>query len=152
MRTNHDTWLALAFLTFCGFAAWQITLLPTGVGNRYIMGPSFFPTVLTAAIALLALALLARSLLRANAVKAIKPINSSTRFNLVAFLVLLGAYALAYERLGFLVSSCIAMVAGLFLLGERRPTHLVLWPGVAVGFAWLMFFKIMKVQLPTFPL
>lgn len=152
MKTNHDTWLALAFLAFCGFAAWQITLLPTGVGNRYIMGPSFFPTVLTAAIAVLALALLVRSLVRAGKVQPVKPVNASARISLVAFLVLLGAYALAYERLGFLVSSGLVMVSGMFLLGERRVTHLVLWPGVAVAFAWLMFFKIMKVQLPTFSL
>jgi len=153
-KPNHDTYVALVFLLFCGFAWYQIEKLPLGVGYDKTIGPEFFPGVMTVTIAVLSGALLVRSLWRglpdSGESAAMAAGNILARMGL--FLVLLLAYIIAYEPLGFLIATGIAMPAGMFLMGERRPLHLFLFPYTIMALAYFGFTKIMMVPLPGLPL
>ena len=152
-KANHDTYVGIVFLLFCGFAWWQISKLPLGVGYKDTIGPEFFPGVITATIAILSVALIIRSLWRsaqeAGAPPALAAGNILLRIAL--FIVLLIVYILTYEPLGFLLSSAIALPAGMVMLGEKRLTQILLFPAVVIGVGYLGFTKIMMVPLPEFP-
>ena len=147
-KINHDTGMAFGILAFCLFAYWQISELPAGFGEG-VIGPSFFPTVMNTVIALLALGLLARSIIRKDRVKSVPKTPRAMFGAMVAFLILLVAYAFLYETLGFFISSGAAMVLGLLLLGERRPLPVLLFSVCVITLAWFGFAKLMKVALPA---
>ncbi|MDR2111991.1 MAG: tripartite tricarboxylate transporter TctB family protein [Candidatus Accumulibacter sp.] len=151
-KANHDTYIGIVFLFFCGFAWWQISRLPLGVGYQHTIGPEFFPGVMTSIIAILSAALIARSLWRGATASSGSPLaRGNTLLRIALFVVLLLAYTLIYEPLGFLLSSCLALPAGMFMLGERRPAHVLLFPAIIIGLGYVGFTKIMMVQLPGFP-
>lgn len=152
-KPNHDTWVAVVFLLFCGFAWWQIAKLPLGVGYEHTIGPEFFPGVMTVTIAILSVMLLARSLWRGLIEGGEDPTlaagNVLLRMGL--FIALLVVYILIYEPLGFVLASCIALPAGMLLLGERRLLHVFVLPFIIIGLGYTGFTKIMMVPLPEFP-
>lgn len=152
-KPNHDTYVAIVFLLFCAFAWWRIKKLPLGVGYEHTIGPEFFPGVMTVAIAILSVALLARSLWRGLIEGGADPTlaagNVLARMGL--FIVLLIGYIFVYEPLGFLLASAIALPAGMFLLGERRFLHVIVLPYIIIGLGYTGFTKIMMVPLPEFP-
>ncbi len=152
-KANHDTYVALAFLLFCGFAWRQIARLPLGVGYENTIGPEFFPGVMTVTIAVLSLALLVRSLWRGliegGESPALAAGNILLRMGL--FIALLVLYILIYEPLGFLAASCIVLPAGMLLLGERRLMHVIVLPFILIGLGYVGFTKVMMVPLPEFP-
>ncbi len=152
-KANHDTYVGIVFLLFCAFAWWQISKLPLGVGYKNSIGPEFFPGVITATIAVLSVALIARSLWRSahNAGEAPSLAARSTLIRIALFIALLVIYILTYEPLGFLLSSAIVLPAGMLLLGEKRPTQILLFPALIIGLGYLGFTKIMMVPLPEFP-
>jgi putative tricarboxylic transport membrane protein len=151
-KTNSDTYAALAFLVFCAFAWWRISLLPTGAGFEKSIGPEFFPGLMTAVIAALSAALLARSLfrgLRGSGASALAAGKVLARMGL--FIGLLIVYILIYELLGFIVSSAIVLPAGMLLLGERRWLHVLVLPFAIIALGYIGFVKVMMVALPEFP-
>lgn len=150
-RANHDTYVGIVFLLFCGFAWRQISKLPLGVGYQKTIGPEFFPGVMTSVIALLSVALVARSLWRGAKSGDTVLAAGHTLLRIGFFFALLFVYILMYEPLGFLLSSCLVLPAGMFMLGERRPLHALLFPTIIIGLGWVGFTKIMMVQLPGFP-
>ncbi len=151
MKINHDTGMAVGILAFCAFAYWQISQLPTGYGDGAI-GPSFFPFVMATVITLLALALLGRGIVFSRNVVPVPRLAKSIFAHLLLFLLMLTAYALFYEKLGFFVGSAAVMLLGMLLLGERRPLFVVALPCLVIAVAWLGFAKLMKVALPAFSL
>lgn len=152
-KANHDTYVGIVFLLFCGFAWWQISKLPLGVGYKNSIGPEFFPGVITATIAVLSVALIVRSLWRNAQSSGEAPSLAAGRtlIRIALFIVLLLVYILTYEPLGFLLSSAIVLPAGMLLLGEKRPTQILLFPALIIGLGYLGFTKIMMVPLPEFP-
>ena len=152
-KINHDTYVGVVFLFFCGFAWWQISLLPLGVGHERIIGAEFFPGVMTAVIAILSVALIVRSLWRRAAHSGGPTLATGhTLLRIALFVVLLLVYILIYEPLGFILSSCLVLPAGMLMRGERRPVQVLLFPAVVVGLGWVGFTKIMMVPLQEFPL
>jgi len=152
-KANHDTYVGIVFLFFCGFAWWQISKLPLGAGYEKTIGPEFFPGVMTVAIAVLSAALVVRSLWRNAHDTGTAPTLAAGHIllRIALFIVLLLAYILLYEPLGFLLSSIITLPAGMLLLGEKRPTQILLIPALIIGLGYLGFTKIMMVPLPEFP-
>ena len=67
------------------------------------------------------------------------------------FIVLLLVYILIYEPLGFLLSSGLVLPAGMIMLGEKRPSQILLFPALIIGLGYLGFTKVMMVPLPEFP-
>jgi putative tricarboxylic transport membrane protein len=151
-KANHDTYVGIVFLFFCGFAWRQISQLPLGVGYQKTIGPEFFPGVMTSVIAILSIALIARSLWRGAAKSGDAVLAAGhTLLRIAFFIVLLFVYILIYEPLGFLLSSCLVLPVGMLLLGERRPLQVLVFPAVIIGLGWAGFTKLMMVQLPGFP-
>ena len=152
-KANHDTYVGIAFLFFCGFAWWQISKLPLGVGYKNSIGPEFFPGVITATIAVLSVALIVRSLWHSARDAGEAPVLAArnTLFRIALFIVLLVVYILTYEPLGFLLSSGLVLPAGMVMLGEKRLTQILLFPALVIGLGYLGFTKIMMVPLPEFP-
>lgn len=152
-QPNSDTYIGIIFLLFCSFAWWQIKNLPTGVGYENSIGPEFFPSVMTVVVAILSLCLIARSLWGKAIEKGQGPVlaGASTLFLMGLFIALLVVYVFIYEILGFILSSCIILPTGMFMLGERRLLHIFIFPCILVGLAWLAFTKVMMVPIPEFP-
>ena len=152
-KANHDTYVGIVFLLFCGFAWWQVTKLPLGVGYEKTIGPEFFPGVMTATIAILSVALIFRSLWRSTHASEEKPTLAAGNIllRIALFIVLLLVYILIYEPLGFLLSSGLVLPAGMLMLGERRPSQILLFPALIIGLGYLGFTKVMMVPLPEFP-
>ncbi len=67
---------------------------------------------------------------------------------LLGFLLLMLAYAAAYEPIGYVVSSLVFFVAALLMVGERRWLQLLLVPPGVVLAVYLVFTKIMQVYMP----
>lgn len=153
-KANHDTYVGIIFLLFCGFAWWQISKLPLGVGFKNSIGPEFFPGVMTATIAILSVALIIRSLWRSAQESGEKPALAAGNIllRIALFIILLIVYILTYEPLGFLLSSGLVLPAGMVMLGEKRLTPILLFPAVIIGVGYLGFTKIMMVPLPEFPM
>lgn len=153
-KANHDTYVGIIFLLFCGFAWWQVSKLPLGVGYKNTIGPEFFPGVMTATIAILSVALIVRSLWRSAQDSGETPALAAGNIllRIALFIALLIVYILTYEPLGFLLSSAIVLPAGMVMLGEKRLTQILLFPAVIIGVGYLGFTKIMMVPLPEFPL
>lgn len=149
-RPNHDTYVAIIFLLFCGFAWRQISKLPLGVGYEHTIGPEFFPGVMTSAIAVLSAMLLVRSLWRGltDVGEDSTLAASGVLMRMGLFIALLVGYILLYEPLGFLLASGIALPTGMLLLGERRPLHMFLFPYIIIALGYIGFTKIMMVPLP----
>ena len=153
-KANHDTYVGIIFLLFCGFAWWRISKLPLGVGYEKSIGPEFFPGVMTATIAILSAALIVRSLWRGATDSGESPTLAAggILLRIGLFIVLLAVYIQIYEPLGFLLSSGLVLPAGMVMLGERRLTQILLFPAIIVGLGYVGFTKIMMVPLPEFPL
>jgi len=152
-KTNHDTYVGIVFLLFCGFAWWQVSKLPLGVGYAKTIGPEFFPGVMTATIAVLSVALILRSLWRGAHGSEEKPALAAGNIllRIALFIALLVVYILIYEPLGFLLSSGLVLPAGMVMLGERRLSQILLFPALIIALGYLGFTKVMMVPLPEFP-
>ncbi len=152
-KANADTYSGIFFLLFCSFAWWQISNLPTGVGYENSIGPEFFPSVMTVVVAVFSLLLVIRSLWGKAIADGKTPVmaGASTLFLMGLFISLLVVYVFLYEILGFILSSCIILPTGMFMLGERRLLHIFVFPCILVGLAWLAFTKVMMVPIPEFP-
>lgn len=151
-KVNSDTFCGIFFLMFCSFAWWQVKNLPAGVGYENSIGPEFFPAIMTIVVALLSLLLIIRSLWGKAVENGQGPVmaGASTLFLMGLFMALLVVYVFLYEILGFILSSCLILPTGMFLLGERRILHAIIFPCILIGLAWLVFTKVMMVPIPEF--
>lgn len=153
-KANHDTYIGLIFLLFCGFAWWLVSDLPIGAGYEKTIGPEFFPGVMTAVIAVLSAVLILRSLWR-GATRSGEDFSVATGkilLRIVFFVLLIVVYIFIYEPFGFLLSSIIVLPTGMLMLGERRWTQVLLFPAIIVVLFYFAFTKIIMVPLPEFPL
>ena len=150
-RANHDTYIGAIFLLFCGFAWWLVADLPTGAGFEKTIGPEFFPGLMTVVIAALSLGLIVRSLWRGVKNDESSLATGAIMLRIGLFVILMVAYILMYEPLGFLLSSAIALPLGMLMLGERRWTQFILFPAFIIIVFYLSFTKLIMVPLPEFP-
>jgi putative tricarboxylic transport membrane protein len=126
--------------------AWESRRLP--LGTHHGPGPGYFPLLLAAALAVLALVVLVRG-------RAAAPLGSldwGEAPQAVAVMATAAFAALALERLGYRLTVLVALI---FLLGavERRRLWVVgLVAGVmALGSFWV-FDSLLRVPLPRGPL
>jgi putative tricarboxylic transport membrane protein len=136
---------AAALLLLAVGVAWESRRLP--LGTHHGPGPGYFPFLLAAALALLALVIIAR---RGEA----PPVGSLSWVEIPRALAIFGAAgfaALALERLGYRLT-VVALLAFLLGLVERRRPWLVvvLAVGVALGSFWV-FDTLLRVPLPRGP-
>ena len=68
---------------------------------------------------------------------------------LAALVVLLAAYALLLQKLGFIICSLIMIEASLLLFGQRKPLWLIVIPVGFTGLIYVIFRFALKILLPT---
>lgn len=144
-----DCGLAILLLAFCAFASWRTTLVPsTGAGSQ--AGPSFLPWIVIVGISLLSLGLLVRGLRRPAPVSTPASRHKITypTIVLVLFIALMIAYAVAFERIGYLPSTLATFVIGMLLLRERRVVQLLVVPALIVAGVYFGFTYLLDVYLP----
>lgn len=145
MSRNSDFWLSLVLLGFSALVAgWTFDVPSAGTGGT--LGPSFLPWTMIVGIALFALMLLWRSQRQGQFAAA--PPGLRVLAKLGGFLLLMLVYAIAYEPVGYLISSLVFFVVALLVLGERRWLQVLLVPPAVVGGVYVVFAQVMKVYLP----
>ncbi|MFC6489297.1 tripartite tricarboxylate transporter TctB family protein [Nitratireductor sp. GCM10026969] len=147
---KSDVVIGLIVLAFCGFAAWR-TLYVSAAPSGTAAGPAFVPWLVIGLIALLAVALMARAVLRYRTGNPEEPIvfpGRGTVFRMGLFAVLMVAYAAAFMRVGYIPSTLAAFVAGLLLFGERRLWVLVVLPAFITVAVYYGFTELLNVWLP----
>ncbi len=145
MTRNSDFWLSFVVLGLCAIAS-ALTLDVPSSGTGGTVGPSFLPWLMIGGMSAFALLLLWRSQRQTPAAQA--PLGHRLLAQLGGFLLLMLAYAWAYEPLGYLVSSIVFFVAALLLLSERRLLQLLLVPPGVVGAVYLVFTYLLQVYMP----
>lgn len=139
-----DLAAGLLLLAFAAVYYQQSFLIVRGFASDRL-GPAFFPRLLAGALAVLALALLARAV---GGRSDPSPPPAARTGLLAATLVLLVAYALVMPRVGFLVASPVFFAAVLVCLGVREPVPVT---AVAVGLTavlYVVFGRLLGVLLP----
>lgn len=140
-----DAWSAGALALLAIFALTQALRLE--VGSLARPGPGFFPLVLSAALFVVAVVLLARSR-RADGAPAI-PREPIARGRLAATVGALTAYVLLFERLGF-IPATVGMLAFLFAALARYRWPIALGAALVVTTAaWVLFDTWLHVRLPA---
>ncbi len=143
MTTDRASGIALLGLALA--VAWESRRLP--FGTHHGPGPGYFPLLLAAALAALALVIVARG-------RAAPPVGSLTWVEAPRALAILGAAAfaaLALERLGYRLT-VVALLAVLLGVVERRRRWVVVLValGLALGSFWV-FHTLLRVPLPRGP-
>lgn len=145
----HDVIVSCAFL---GGAAllWLETSRDqyATTGLRTTFTAVFFPRFLIVVIAVLALIILVRSLVRKPEVGDSSPGGGR---RLLGFVIVTGLYAAGVSILGFAIATWIYVPAMLFLLGYRRPLVFVPVSLLTSPIAWYFFQHLLQIQLPTSP-
>jgi putative tricarboxylic transport membrane protein len=134
-----------ALLLLAVGVAWEGRRLP--LGTHHGPGPGYFPLLLAAALALLALVLLTRRS-QAPAVGSLGWVEVPRALAILAAAVFA---ALALERLGYRLTVVVLLVFLLGLVERQRPwLVVVLAVGVAFGSFWV-FDGLLRVPLPRGP-
>jgi putative tricarboxylic transport membrane protein len=148
MRFN-DAVIGLALVLLAGFIAWYVRDFPPMPGQRF--GPGLFPKLIAAGFALTGFALIVSGLRRLQTEGWIE-LSEWMRSPRLAlnFLIVISAVAFHValsDRLGFLVTAPLALLAVLIALGNRWkvaiPTAIV----VVFLIHWI-FYGALKVALP----
>lgn len=142
-----DLVAGLSFLAVAAVYFHQSLFIVRGFASDRL-GPAFMPRLLAGALALLALALLARA--AAGRSKATPPPPARVGL-LAATVVLLVAYALVMPRAGFLVATPAFLAAVLACLGVQEPVPLVLVAAGVTAALYGVFGRLLGVLLPPGP-
>lgn len=144
-----DVWLGLVLLAFCSVAGWWTLRIPS-VGTGTAAGPSFIPWIMIVGIAILSVAMMLRALLRAEpAAEEGQGVSSrATLLRLGVFVVLLVAYAGLFLSVGYLTTTIVVFIAGMFVLGERNWLFLIVLPAALTGAIYFVFTQFLGVWLP----
>lgn len=146
-QTSSDRVIGIGLLLFCAFAAWRTAGIKVPP-EATIAGTSFLPWLMIGGIALLSLALIARTLLRTGRVGTIAVPNRATLVKMGLFTLLMVAYAAAFMTVGYVPSTLVVFVAGLLLFKERRIFVLIVFPLVMTGAIYFCFTRFLGVWLP----
>lgn len=145
----NDALIGLGLILFAGLIAWHVRDFPPMPGQQF--GPSLFPELIAAGFALTGVALMVSGIRRVRAEGWIELAEWMRSPRLTAnFFVVIGAVAFHIalsDRLGFLVTAPVALIAILRSLGNRWivavPTAIV----VVLLIHWI-FYGALKVALP----
>lgn len=149
MQKRIDIFFSLFFMVFCAVSWMQILDLPPA-DDSGDAGMGFFPSFCVLCILLFSLILLGRTLIfRGVGGKAPSPLSRESRMRLAGVLVLMLVYSLAYEWIGFYISTWLFGAALLLFIGERRPLVVALYPAALTLFVYAGFVELLGVVLPV---
>lgn len=157
-KTRSDIVIGAALLVFSAFAAWRTLRIPGSGGGGTVANASFLPWIMIGAIALLAAILIVRAsrpvvadhvMTEAEVERegAYRP-NTANLLRILAFVILLTVYCAAFMTVGYLPATFFVFVAGMLLMGERRPLMLLVLPALITLAVWYGFTRFLQVWLP----
>jgi putative tricarboxylic transport membrane protein len=129
------------------YAVWEGSTMPPDVVMK--IGPSFFPNILAGFLILSSLALIVTAL-RGRSKGSVAPLRISdpgVQRGLVTLAATL-VYCILIKPLGFIPTSLAFMVFMMVTLGRRKPMTLVIAPWVVTLSIWLVFEKVLHLDLP----
>lgn len=145
MRVN-DALIGIVLLALALAVLWHVRTFPPVPGQPY--GSALFPTLSAAGLAVTAVLLIVQGW-RSGA-PWFQTSSAATRSTRVAAAVTIAAlvfYLLASQRLGFVVSAAIMLIAMLWSYGVRRSLVVPI-ALIATLVIHTLFFKFLKVPLP----
>ena len=148
MKLNDATFGAI-FLALSLYVLWTVQSYPSIPGQN--VGPSAFPGLVAALLALCSVVLIVRGWRERQGQGwfAAGPWIRSPR-HVLAFAITVGGlllYVLVGNAVGFLVSAIVFLIALMLVLGVRIPVALLIAPAATI-FIHLVFYKGLRVPLP----
>lgn len=144
-----DVLTSLLFLGFGAFLYWQSLSIRPIVEND--VGSGYMPRIVGGAIVALAGLKLAFSLLRKEAEPSRKGNEGDDNKGGFLTLAALILYVLLFDKLGFLVSTTLYLIAQIFILSDHRNRNLLLFAVVSVTVSvivYALFVKVFDLILP----
>jgi putative tricarboxylic transport membrane protein len=134
-------WLALGVFV-CFYSYWR------GLGHIRNPGPGLFPFCLGLAFFIISGVILTQILIKGEASETEKEKEGGNFLNVIVALVVLFAYALFLEMLGYILITLAAM-AVLFRIGGYKKIIPILGYSTAIAVFTYLFFTYLGVQLPS---
>lgn len=156
-----DRWIALIFVTMCciyGYAAFftMDQLLPPFM-QRNPVWPSTFPKVLAVAGVIVGMVVVL-GLEKEDKTKEPSATDINYRrlqdYNTgqaIGLLLLMVVYALALRPVGFIAATTLFLVAGSFILGERKFHIMIPVAGLATFIVWYLVQEVLGIFLRPWP-
>lgn len=140
--------LFVAVFTGYGVLAWQIPLLP--FEEFEVVTSSTMPKIYAAMGLMFSLFSLVTVLLKGNTVQQRGALLTKAALQqTAALIVLMVLYAAGLEPLGFVVATLLFLVAGFWLMGERRFKILLLASVPVVLVFWVLMTQVLGIYLAS---
>ncbi|WP_316858729.1 tripartite tricarboxylate transporter TctB family protein [uncultured Cohaesibacter sp.] len=146
---KSDMWIGSGLLVFCAISAWLTLDIKNGMSSS-VAGPSMVPWIMIAGTAFLSLILISRAKAKQGGTetRTISMPDVHTLLIMLAFVLLLVAYALAFYPIGYIPATLVTFFIGLWLLGERRWPVFALFPAIMTLAVYYGFTVLLSVWLP----
>jgi len=153
-----DRWIALVLLGIClayGYAAWftmDDNLAP--FMRRNPIWPSTFPKILSV-LGIIAASVILLGLEKSEDTKDAeidyRRLGEYKTGQAVLLLVLMVAYALCLRPVGFLLSTTVFLIAGSFMLGERKWHVMIPVAVIATASVWYLVQEVLGIYMRPLP-
>ncbi|MCH2168426.1 MAG: tripartite tricarboxylate transporter TctB family protein [Oceanicola sp.] len=153
-----DRWIALVLLGIClayGYAAWftmDDNLAP--FMRRNPIWPSTFPKILSV-LGIIAASVILLGLEKSEDTKEAeidyRRLGEYKTGQAVLLLVLMVAYALCLRPVGFLLSTTVFLIAGSFILGERKWHVMIPVAVIATASVWYLVQEVLGIYMRPLP-
>ena len=153
-----DRWIALVLLGIClayGYAAWftmDDNLAP--FMRRNPIWPSTFPKILSV-LGIIAASVILLGLEKSEDTKEAeidyRRLGEYKTGQAVLLLVLMVAYALCLRPVGFLLSTTVFLIAGSFILGERKWHVMIPVAVIATASVWYLVQGVLGIYMRPLP-
>ena len=153
-----DRWIALVLLGIClayGYAAWftmDDNLAP--FMRRNPIWPSTFPKILSV-LGIIAASVILLGLEKSEDTKEAeidyRRLGEYKTGQAVLLLMLMVAYALCLRPVGFLLSTTVFLIAGSFILGERKWHVMIPVAVIATASVWYLVQEVLGIYMRPLP-
>ena len=147
---------SIVLIAFEAFAWYETTLIKTA--KNASVQPSTFPRIMIIGMAVFTAILLIQSILKLSNMKADDPLaEKAESINFVKdkgvlaalfVIVLCIFYVMLFKSLGYVVVSFVLSGVIMWLIGVRKPVQLVLIAVLVPLGMWLVFYKLLSVNIP----
>lgn len=159
---KSDIVVAVGLLTICAvFAVFTLRIPSVGTGTS--AGPAFVPWAMLAIIVVFSLVLMGQAILTSKGSLPDETVpgdgdvdgdvdegdeSKGVLLRIGVFVVLLVVYGAVFMTLGYLATTLAVFIAGMLLLGERKPLQLIVLPVLIVTAIYYGFTEYLGVWLP----
>ena len=144
---NNNRLGGLIFLVFClayGYLSTKITLLPFQQNAAFTA--KTLPNVLTILGVVLSLVLIIKP-----GEESVPDLRSYLWKQGLLICVLMVAYGFFIRSMGFIPSTIVFLIAGFYILGERRWIMMIMTASILVVFFWVLMTQFLGVYITAWP-